>query len=53
MNVYTSIADAQATMTHGLWTIALPIQLAGHLTPNVFAAQRQVIRAPEEVVCFS
>ena len=52
---FTSIADAQTKIE--AWRLdhnqRQPHSSLGHLTPNEFAAQRQAIRAAEEVVCSS
>jgi len=50
---FTSIVDAQSK-TKAWWVDSnqrRPHSLLGHLTSNEFVAQRQAIRATEEVVC--
>ena len=57
LNVYqfASLAEAQAIIE--AWRLDYnarrPYSSLGHLTPNEFAEQRQVIRAAEETVCSS
>ena len=52
---FVSIADAQATIE--AWRVDYnqlrSYSSLGHLTSNEFVAQRQVIWATKEVVCFS
>jgi putative transposase len=52
---FTSMAEAQHIIE--VWRLDYnqrrPHSSLGHLTPNEFAGQRQVIRAAEEAVCSS
>jgi putative transposase len=52
---FTSMADAQAIIEVSRldYNQRCPHRSLGHLTPNEFVGQRQVIQAAEEAVCSS